>query len=235
MADYLNRSERPDEDLRRVDREDRVPDEDLRDQDTDDVTPEKSGLRGRLQSARESAQTAREKRANLKEVKRKSQALKRRATLQKLGLSGAAGRISDAVSDAGRNAGDALDDVGTQDSVAQRAERAGQARAPINATLDPMGNPRALESFATGGSVENPDSWVSGGDPDLDDESVSDEPLFAYGGTGSADSREPMGVRPQTDEMDDDQRAPGWFDVSGAKTDTETTDDPLSFDGRGWL
>jgi hypothetical protein len=63
------------------------------------------------------------------------------------GLSTAAATLSDAELTAG-DVG--VDDTRTQ-SVAERAERAGEARPPVDATLNMAGEPRAIESMAAAG------------------------------------------------------------------------------------
>jgi len=63
------------------------------------------------------------------------------------GLSTAAATLQDA----DLNAGDVgVDDTRTQ-SVAERAERAGEARPPVDATLNMAGEPRTIESMAAAG------------------------------------------------------------------------------------
>lgn len=213
MANYLNPSDRPDTDLRRVDREGRVPDEDLREQEMDEEGSER-GLLDRVRGAREQAKKERQKREALKTVKQKSAALKRRSRLSKLGLGSVADRVSDASA-----SGNALDDVGTTETVADRAERASRARAPVNATLNPMGDPRAIESFATAGDTpDNPDDWLTSSGPPADG---GPAPLFSYGG----------GMAAGTDGADDSERV-GWFDDGGAEGDED--DDPLAFE-EGWF
>jgi len=67
-------------------------------------------------------------------------------------------------------------------AIADRARAAGEARAPIDATIDPMGNPRAMEAFATAGYGSADDAMealVFGGGIMRDDETAGSEEIAA--------------------------------------------------------
>lgn len=67
------------------------------------------------------------------------------------------------------------------DSIAKRAAEAGEARAPVDADLDPGGDFRGIEAFATAGMDEAIEQ--SGGEPMLD-----------AGGAGGGAGGDPMGL-----------------------------------------
>lgn len=122
--------------------------------------------------------------------------------------------------------------VDRDSDIVDRARRAGEARAPVDVSLDMQGDPRALEAFASasGGGVlrrvpgNRSDGFplleymtVAGlGDGDGDEYGLTfDDPLnVAYGdegGDGDAhplDLDDPFGVAPGRDGGGE---SPGWF------------------------
>lgn len=96
-------------------------------------------------------------------------------------------------------------------SMADRAREAGEARAPIDAELDPSGDPRAMESFASGGLSADIPGQAGGGEP-LGDGPRDDDPMNASSGMGISDS----GQEPLLGQADyDDEDNPLEFDDDG--------------------
>lgn len=60
-------------------------------------------------------------------------------------------------------------------SISDRARDAAEARAPIDATLDPGGNPRAIEAFASGAAMDERSEADAMGER----EEMDDDPLGA--------------------------------------------------------
>lgn len=204
---------RPDRDLRDVDAEGRVPSDDLRDQDPDDVLPDDPSVRDQIQQKIDELQTERKKAKSKRQATKKSQQLKRLRTLRASTLGGVASRVAGSLDAAGEISTDPTSDLTQRDEVADRARRAGEARAPVDARLEPMGDPRAIEAFATAGIGAS-------------DEQTADEPAY-FGDMeglvlGSAtfddDAGDLLAIDTDSDETedwfsfdDDDDDSMGWF------------------------
>lgn len=101
------------------------------------------------------------------------------------------------------------------DDVETRARRAGEMGAPIDATLDPMGDPQGIESFAAA-SIDAPDSQQRSSRADLgaDVAMLSDEMVA---GSMVADDQDSSGGQwfgggDAFDGMGDaDDEPEGWF------------------------
>lgn len=147
-------------------------------------------------------------RQGAKSIKRKGQRDVRRGTTE------AKNRLKSRLSDveAKQVVAQALA-AGNQDvaepSLADRARDAADARAPIDATLDPAGNPRAMEAFASGGMLA--DQGPS------NDAGMVSSPM-AVSGSGDAMDDDPLNVASglAIDQADNGETV-GYFGSAGSE------------------
>lgn len=117
-----------------------------------------------------------------------------------------------------------VDDVATDgnrsEAIADRARQAGEARAPVDVSLDMQGDPRAMEAFATADPGD-----IAAASPDglADDGSDMSMEALVLGGIGvGVDGNEtddngglsfddPLGVAVGFGMDDGDDESPGWF------------------------
>lgn len=118
-------------------------------------------------------------------------------------------------------AGDVMD-APEDDTVADRAREAGEARAPVDADLDPVGDPRALEDFATAAGDGRMESLLT--------PSVADDEGQQAGGWFEGDSQQADADGLMASEADDDNDP--WFQ-SDSGADEEELGDLELFDAFG--
>lgn len=145
-------------------------------------------------------------------AKRKAEELRRKAAKDaRRGREVAKEKAAESLKDAAENAKTAAreelegakPDAEDKD-IADRAREAGEARAPMDAQLDPGGDPREIESFASAGMGGDDGDWFAadeGGffDGETDDgfgffESGDNDPFGLAGDGESDDSGDPFGL-----------------------------------------
>lgn len=183
----------------------------------------KSGLKQDLKKAERAAS---KKKGNLK---RKAKQDVRAADRALMGVSagGVAKKAAQAVGDgvaasAGGGTTPAGGDADTR-AMADRARAAGEARAPIDADIDPMGNPREMEALATAGygaPDEAMESFVVGGGMMQADADEMDSIAFFSGeDDGAAIGFFGDDVMDDKSDNNDDDRDAFGFGLGGGDSD----------------